>query len=293
MEKVLSNKWVIFLLITPGFIIFLFAIIAPIIYSLYLGGTDWTGVGVANFVGMENYKQVITRDSVFYQSLLNASVLAIATIGVQHPFAILMAAMVDKLGGKWEKVYRTIYFIPCVISVVVVSKLWVAVLDPKYGILNKFLTIIGLEEYTHAWLSDPKTSMISIILIVMWQGFGYAFLLYYSGIKGVSKDLFEAARIDGAGAVKIYTKVVIPLIQPIMKVCITMALIASFKQMEIVYLTTDGGPGNTTQFIANYLYKTAFQSYEYGYANAISVVFVIFCLVVTLIFNKVYKVSDI
>ncbi len=292
MKKVLENKWVIASLLIPGMLLFAFAVIIPIIYSVYLGSTDWKGIGKANFVGIENYIEILTDDKVFVKSVLNAMLLGVVLIVVQHPFAIFMAALVDKVGGRWERIFRTIFFIPCVISIVVTAKMWVSFLDPQYGFVNAILSSVGLGDLGRAWLSDPLTARWSIIFIVMWQGFGWAFLFYYSGLKGIGVEMYEAAKIDGANPLQVYIHVVLPLIKPIIKVCMLIAIISAFKQMETVYLTTNGGPGNMTQFVANYLYITAFNSYEYGYANAISVVFVLICLIVTGGFNKIFKTED-
>ncbi len=292
MKKVLENKWVIASLLIPGMLLFAFAVIIPIIYSVYLGSTDWKGIGKANFVGIENYIEILTDDKVFVKSVLNAMLLGVVLIVVQHPFAIFMAALVDKVGGRWERIFRTIFFIPCVISIVVTAKMWVSFLDPQYGFVNAILRSVGLGDLGRAWLSDPLTARWSIIFIVMWQGFGWAFLFYYSGLKGIGVEMYEAAKIDGANPLQVYIHVVLPLIKPIIKVCMLIAIISAFKQMETVYLTTNGGPGNMTQFVANYLYITAFNSYEYGYANAISVVFVLICLIVTGGFNKIFKTED-
>jgi len=293
MKKILENKLVIVSLLLPGMLLFAFAVIIPIIYSVFLGSTDWAGIGKANFVGLKNYIEILTDDKIFYKSIFNALLLAVVLVLIQHPIAIFLAALVDKIGGTFEKVFRTVFFIPCVISIVVTSKMWVSFLDPQYGVINKILKLIGLGRFTTAWLSNPDTAIWAIILIVMWQGFGWAFLLYYSGLKGISSEMYEAARIDGANPFQVYIRVVIPLIRPIMKVAMLIAIISAFKQMETVFLTTNGGPGGTTQFVANYLYITAFNSYEYGYANAISVIFVLICLIVTGSFNKFFKTDNI
>lgn len=126
MKKVLENKWVIASLLIPGMVLFAFAVIIPIIYSVYLGSTDWKGIGKANFVGIENYIEIMTDDRVFVKSVFNAMLLGFVLIVLQHPFAIFMAALVDKVGGRWERIFRTIFFIPCVISIVVTAKMWVS-----------------------------------------------------------------------------------------------------------------------------------------------------------------------
>lgn len=187
---------------------------------------------------------------------------------------------------KGERFFRTVYFIPAIISVVVTTRLWISVFSPKYGLLNKFLSLIGLGSLGTDWLSNIHTALGSVIFIVIWQGFGWAVLFYYAGLVGIPKDLQEAAKIDGASGLKLYTKVVIPLMMPVIKAIAVIGLISSLKQMETVYLSTGGGPGDITQFLANYLYIKAFVSGQYGYGNALSVLFVIICLLGTYLLDR-------
>jgi raffinose/stachyose/melibiose transport system permease protein len=289
MQKVLSDKKTILLLVLPGLLIYTFAILFPIILSIYLGMTDWSGIGRPNFIGLENFKKIIFTDTTFWKSLRNAILLALAYVFVQHPIALAFAIFIDKVGGRAEKIFRTIFFIPCVIPVVVTSRMWVSLYDPQYGLINKILDFLHLGFLKQQWLGDMKTALISVIIICMWQGFGWALLIYYAGLKGIPEELYEAARIDGATGVKLYTKITVPLLKPVIKVNFTIAIIYALKQMETVYLTTNGGPGDASQFLANYLYIRAFNSYQYGYANAISVLFVIACLAVNILFQKIFK----
>lgn len=261
-------------------------ILLPIAMSVYYGTTDWSGIGSFNFVGLENFKNIIFHDDVFRKSLLNALYLTVATILIQHPLAILLAILITHC-GRWEKVLRTILFIPAIISVVVTAKLWASVYNPQYGLLNNMLETVGLSFLKQDWLGDPRFAIWSVILVVMWQGFGYAFLLYYAGLKGVPEELYEAAKIDGANYFQLYGRIVIPLLAPMMRVAIVIAVITCLKQMEVVFLMTNGGPGSSTQLLGNYLYQTAFSKGLYGYGNAISVVFVIIVLIITVILNKI------
>ncbi|MFF2910954.1 MULTISPECIES: carbohydrate ABC transporter permease [Bacillales] len=288
MHRVLSDKKAIALLIAPGLFLFAFMICIPIFMSAYYGSTDWGGIGKYNFIGLDNYREILFHDKVFWTSLGNALLLTAATVFLQHPFAILLAIFLTH-AGKYEKVFRTIFFIPAVISIVVTAKLWSSIFHPNYGLLNKLLDGIGLEALKHDWLGDPNTAIWCIIIVVMWQGFGYALLLYYSGLQGIPSDLSEAAKIDGANNFTLYTRIIIPLLSPMMRVAIIIAVTTCLKQMETVFLMTNGGPANSTQFLGNYLYKTAFSSSLYGYGNAISILFIIFCLVLTVVLNKVLK----
>ena len=250
-------------------------------------------IGEFNIIGLENYKKVIFEDKVFVTSLINAAVLAICTVLIQHPIAMFFAIIVDKLGGKLESFFRAVLFIPCVISIVVTSKMWVNVFNSSYGLLNKFLDAVHLGFLKHDWLGDQHVALYSVVFVIMWQGFGYAFLIYYSGIKGIPEELFEAGRIDGANSWQQFINITYPMLKPVILVNVSIAITSSLKQMEPIYLMTNGGPGTKTQFVANYLYTQAFTAQKYGYANAIAVVFVVICLITTVVVQKIFKPRDI
>lgn len=292
MHRLLRDKKTIFFLILPGLLFFSFAILFPILLSGYYSLTNWSGMGSPHVIGFDNYKNLIFNDPTFWKSLEHALLLGAALVLLQHPVGFLFAVMLDKLGGKLEKVFRTIIFIPCVISVIVTSKMWASIYDPQFGLLNKVLDMLHLGSLKQEWLADPKFVLGSLVVIIMWQGFGWCLLIYYSGYKGIPEDVFEAAKIDGAGKVRILTNITVPLMSPVIAVNVTLAIISALKQMETVYLTTNGGPGDVSQFLANYLYIKAFNSFEYGYGNAISVLFVFACLLSTFLLNRIFKRSS-
>lgn len=293
MDKVLGNKKTIFLLVLPGILVMIAGVLFPILMSGYLSLTSMQGGGAAKFVGLQNYIKIFTKDKTFWISIVHAIILGFSYMLLQHPLCMGFALLLDKMGGKAEKVFRVLFFIPCVISVMVTSKMWVNILNPTFGVFNKVLAYIGLEGLQRNWLSDPNTVFISVLFIIMWQGFGYGMLIYYAGIKGISGDVNEACQIDGAAGLRKFFSVTLPLLMPVVKVNVTLGMINALKQMETVFLITDGGPGDRSQFIANYLYQQAFRAFKYGYANAIAVVFVVICLVVTVIYNKVIVIEDI
>lgn len=287
MHKVMSNKWAIFLFVFPGLLLFILTFLAPIILSGYYSLTDTLGPGTeVKMVGLENYTNLLFHDPRFWSSLRNALLLGLGFVFLQHPVCIFFAVLLDRLGGKAEKVFRTIFFIPCVISVVVISKMWLSLLDPTYGIFNKILGAIGFSSLQHAWLGETSTALGSLLGILIWSGFGWGLLFYYAGVKGIPEELYEAARLDGAHGLKLHWKITVPLLSPVIMVQVTLAIITALKQMETVFLTTNGGPGDSTQFLAVYLYNKAFAASQYGYANAISILFVVVCLLATYISSK-------
>lgn len=289
MKKLYSNKLVIFSLVIPGILLFVLAILAPVCLSIYYGFTDYTGIGSFNFVGWENYKALL-HDAAFGTALKNSFLLAVGTILIQHPIVMVTAAVLDKLGGKAEGFFRCVYFIPNVISVAVIAYLWKFIFNPSFGLLNNIIKIFGGPGNTN-WL-DYNKAIWSVLVVLIWHGFGWGLLIYYTGIKNIDPVLYEAAAIDGADQKNIFFRITLPLTKPVMQVNVTMAIISALKQMEMVYLLTNGGPGNCTQFTANYLYQQAFKAYKYGYGNAIGVVFIIICLITTVLLNKAFENRD-
>lgn len=285
MKKLYSNKLVIFSLVLPGLLVFFFAILAPICLSIYYGFTSYSGMGQAEYIGLENYKTLI-HDENFGRSLKNSLFLAIGFICIQHPIAMIVAAVLDKLQGKAEGVFRCIYFIPNVISVAVIAYLWKFIYNPDFGLLNNILRVFGYQGKIN-WFSNDM-AIWSVLVVLIWHGFGWGMLIYYTGIKNIDPVLYEAASIDGANQVTTFIRITLPLMKPVIQVNVTMAVISALKQMETVYLLTNGGPGNSTQFAANYLYQQAFKAFRYGYGNAIGVVFILICLAVTVFLNKLF-----
>ena len=257
---------------------------------MYYGFTDYSGMGTADFIGLANYKELL-HDKAFAISLRNSLLLAIGFICIQHPLAMIVAAVLDKLGGKGENFFRCVYFIPNVISVAVIAYLWKFIYNPDFGLLNNIIKAFGGKGDINWFGTD--TAIWSVLIVLIWHGFGWGMLIYYTGIKNIDPTLYEAAAIDGASQTQTFLRITLPLMKPVIQVNVTMAVISALKQMETVYLLTNGGPGNSTQFAANYLYQQAFKAFKYGYGNAIGVVFIIICLIVTVLLNKVFEDKDV
>ncbi len=284
-----SSKKVICTLVIPGLLTFVFAILAPICLSIHYGFTDFSGMGSYSMIGLKNYQELF-QDKAFWTSLKNSVLLAVGFICIQHPLAIMTAALLDRIGRRAEGFFRCVYFLPNVISVAVIAYLWKFIYNPNFGLLNNISKAFG-GSGTMNWLGTG-TAIWSVLIVLIWHGFGWGMLIYYTGIKNIDGVLYEAAQIDGANNRQIFLRITLPLMKPVIQVNVTLAIISALKQMETVYLLTNGGPGNETQFLANYLYKQAFSSFRYGYGNAISVVFVIICILATCLLNFVFPKED-
>lgn len=289
MIKAYSNKAVVASLVLPGLLMFAFAVLAPICLSVYYGFTDFSGLGEARIIGFENYFELF-QDPIFFTALRNSLLLAAGFIFIQHPLAMLTAVILDKLGKRAEGFFRTVYFLPNVISVAIIAYLWKFIYNPNFGLFNNIIKAFGGAGNIN-WLGSGN-AIGSVLLVLIWHGFGWGMLIYYTGIKNIDQTLYEAARIDGADGRQVFFHITLPQMKPVIEVNVTLALISALKQMETVYLLTNGGPANETQFMANYLYKQAFSAFRYGYGNAISVVFVIICIVATQALNRVFREKE-
>jgi len=290
MNPLFGNKKVIALLVLPGLCVMLFAIAIPLFISVALSLVKWAGFGKMRFIGIDNYIRLFS-DMTFWKSLYNVLMLIVVTVFFQNVIAFLVASLLTKISEKTSRILRTVCFIPAILSLVVVTKLWVNIFHPTYGLLNKLLSFVGFADAGRAWLGDPKTALWAVIWIMIWQGFGWALLFFYGGLMTVPKELEEAAIVDGANRRQLYMNVVLPYMMPVLQSIVIIDVVSSLKQMEMIYLSTAGGPGDTTQFLALYLYQRAFKYTEYGYGNAISVLFVVIAVFFTLGIQRMFKKS--
>jgi raffinose/stachyose/melibiose transport system permease protein len=285
-----SDRKTIAVLVVPGLAIMLFAIAIPLVISLALSFVKWAGFGPMKFIGIGNYTRLM-KDGLFWRSLYNVALLILVTVFFQNVFAFFIASLLTKLSVKSSQILRTIYFIPATLSLVVVTKLWVSIFHPTYGMLNKIINALGFSGFETAWLANTKTAIWAVIWIMVWQGFGWALLFFYGGLMTVPRELEEAALVDGATRLQSLIHVVLPCMMPVIQSIVIIDVISSLKQMEMVYLSTEGGPGGTSQFLAVYLYLRAFKYGEYGYGNAISVLFVLTAVLLTVLIQRGFKKS--
>jgi len=279
-------------LVLPGLLLIIFSLVVPIGFSAYFSLTDWAGFGRFHMVGLENYREILLSDQVFWRSLMNALILMVVTVFIQNPAALALAAVLAHISERLSRIFRTIYFIPAVLSLIVVAKLWVSLFNPTYGIINKVLVAVGLKAIAVSWLSNPHTALGAVIWIIIWQGFGWALLFYYTGLMTVPREIEEATRVDGAGWLQAYLRVIIPFMFPVISAVLVIDVISCMKQMEMIFLSTEGGPGQLTQFVSVYLYQKAFVASQYGYGNALSVLFVVVAVGITLVVQRLLRRND-
>ncbi|MDD3251330.1 MAG: sugar ABC transporter permease [Lachnospiraceae bacterium] len=263
-----------------GFLVFTFI---PVVISLCLSFTQWNfmeGWGAIKFTGLSNYIRLFTDDW-FINSYKNNIIFTAVTVPVLIALGLVMANIMNKYiwGGG---VVRTMIFIPYIASVVAVCAVWMVMLQPSYGPVNQFLRLIGVKN-PPGWLADFKWSLPSIMVIYVWQQVGYYAIVFLSGLKGIPEDVYEAARVDGASSVRQFFSITIPLISPTTFFLTIMGIIGSFKVFDQISVLTQGGPGSSSSVMAYYVYRTAFEYFDMGYANTLAWALFALVFVVTLV----------
>lgn len=269
--------------ILPSLLGFLVFTLIPVIISLFLSFTKWNfmeGWGAIKFTGLENYIRLFTDDW-FTRSYLNNIFFTVVTVPVLLALGMVMAVIINKFiyGGG---VVRVMIFIPYIASVVAVCAVWMVLLQPSYGPINSFLRAIGIEN-PPMWLADFNWSLPSIMIIYVWQQVGYYSIVFIAGLKGISEDVYEAARVDGASSIRQFFTITVPLLSPTTFFLTIMGIIGSFKVFDQISVLTQGGPGNSSSVMAYYVYRTAFEYFDMGYANTLAWALFLLVFVVTLI----------
>ena len=270
-----------YLFILPWFIGLLIFTIGPMIFSLILSFSKWdiiTGIDSIQFVGLENFVNIF-HDELFYQSLKVTFIFALVSVPLYQIIAILVAMLLN-MRTRGMKFFRLIFFMPSVIPAVAVSMMWLMILNPEYGILNRALDMFGIIG--PAWLQDPDYALSALMVMGIW-GVGNTIIIYLSGLQGVPEELYEAADLDGAGVVKRFLNITVPMISPTIFFNLIMGIIGGFQYFTQAFVMTNGGPLNSTLFYNLFLYNKAFVSYEMGYASALSWILFGIIMVFTLI----------
>ena len=288
MNKMMSNKKIIFAYVLPAVLFLALIVYIPIILTAYYGLHEWNGIGNKVFIGLENYKTLL-QDESFWNSAWHSLLLAI--FSCLSLVIYLVVSLVLSSNIKGAGLLRKIYLIPMLLSSVAIAQLWMKIYHPTNGLINVFLDKLGVAN-SPEWLANPDIVLYAIILPIVWQYAGFYILIYYAALKGVPKEVEEAATIDGANPIQIAFKIKVPLITEVMKVTLVLAVVGSLKYFDLIYVMTNGGPNGASEVMASYMYKIAFKSFDFGYASAVSFFLLIICLVVTWLIRKLTDTKE-
>jgi len=305
-----KDKLSSFLFILPAVTIFAVFYVYPFFETFNLSLRDWNGISSAKlFVGFRNFSDILSLtasqqpadltwwqsviywlkslaagtlslnyDEVWWRSVWHASYITLVALTFQNALAFMLAMACDReIRGK--HFYRAVFFIPPVLSEVVVGLIWKWILEggvqngQHYGLLNHCLDVVGLHHLVNDWLSDPKTALTCIAVVHSWKGFGWGFLMFLAGLQTIDRELYEAAKVDGAGAWRTFWNITVPMMLPVIIVVVILTILGSMQAFVLILSMTDGGPGYHTEVPVTRILAAMMRTKEFGYACAMGVTF--------------------
>ncbi|MEC1134538.1 sugar ABC transporter permease [Bacillus velezensis] len=283
------KRFIPYLFLAPALIFLLFVYI-PIIENVFFSLFEWSSFQPEKtFIGLKNYIDLF-HDPIFFTALRNNVLYAVISLICQVGGGLILAAVLeDRLVRKWSPFFRTVFFLPVVISMTVIALLFDFIYNPEIGLLNQLLEAVGLDELTRAWLGDENTAMLSVIFVSQWQSVGYIAMLYIVSIQSIPAELYESAQLDGAGKIQQFFHITVPQTKEMSFVAVVMTLTGAFTVFNEPYILTGGGPGNASEVLSTFLYKSAFTKDMMGYASAIATVVLLLTLALSLIQMKFFK----
>lgn len=277
------RQWIIgYSFILPNFIGFFFLVLLPSICAIFMSFCNWTGAGFQEFVGLDNYAAMFKNET-FRISFRNSIFYALTTIPFTLVFSLLIACLLNR-PIKGVGLFRAIYFWPYVTAVVALAAVWNMIFNPNMGIINSTLAAIGIpQDLIPRWTASTTWSLPTIILAQIWKGTGYYMVIFLAGLQGIPRELYEAAKVDGANGRQSFFNITIPMLSPTIFFVLIMLTIGAFQVYEIVAVMTDGGPGRSSYVLAMHIYNSAFVDNKFGYASAVSMVLFVIVAVITFI----------
>lgn len=283
-----KNTLIAWSFIAPNFIGFFLFTMIPVVFSLVLAFMKWDSFGTPEFVWFDNFSKMMTDDT-FWISLKNTFLYTIGVVPLTLVCSLGLAILLNKK-IKGVKFFRTAFFFPYVTSLVAIAVVWNMLFHPTMGPINQFLKIF--IENPPGWASSSDWALAVIIIVSVWRGMGYYMILYLSGLQSISKELYEAASMDGANKWKQFTNVTLPSLRPTTFFVTIMLVINCFKIFDLVQVMTDGGPGRATNVLVYQVYTEAFVKFNFGYASAIAMVLFVIVLVITIIQFKWNQIQE-
>ncbi|TFE28612.1 carbohydrate ABC transporter permease [Cohnella luojiensis] len=277
-----AEMWYLLFLL-PGLCLFIFAVFVPLVMGARYSFTSWDGLSrTVHYTGWDNYVRAFS-DSDLWIVLVNTFKYAIIVTVLVNAISLLLALLLDTY-LKFRNAFRTIFFLPGVISIVLSGFIW------KYNYAIGFPSLFGMFGLDiSSPLGDPNYALFGLILIAVWQGIGAPMIIYIAGLQGVSSELVESAKIDGANARQSFFRIILPLIAPSITINMLLVLTGSLKVFDLVYVTTQGGPAFSTEVISTFIYKSSFANFQAGYGTALSMIFFLILVLVTIVQISIFR----
>lgn len=279
--------------IAPAFIFYCLFIIYPTISSVYYSFTSWDGLSPnINFVGLRNYQEILFG-SRFHNAFKNTFLLTVFISVIENLMALVLALLVDHV-AKAKNFFRSIFYIPVLLSGIVSGFIWKILYNYNFGALNSFFEMIGKKEWIQHWIDgSPTMALIMIGVVLIWKGSGYYMIIYLASLQGVPKDVIEAGKIDGAGGWQVFKHITLPLISGAFTINFTLSLINGLKVFDQIAVMTDGGPGFATETLVYLLYKVGFNEGRQGFGTAVGLVLLFIIILLNSIQQRFLKSKEV
>lgn len=262
----------------PALVIYLIVIVIPTFYTLYLSLFEWNGVSAEKvFVGLGNYIELFTNDTVFQTGLKNNIIWTVCSLVISMTIALLLALMLKK-SFKGRTLFRAIFYFPFILSNVVVATIWVWLYNPSMGLFNDILEMFGIEGV--AWLAEPKIALFAVFVASTWQHVGSSMVIFLAGLQSIPEEPYESAKVDGANSFQAFIHVTIPMLRETFIIVFATTLFYSMRVFDIIYAMTGGGPSHSTQVLASWMYYQSFTLNNVGMGSAISIILFILVMIV-------------
>lgn len=282
--------------LAPTAIILLGLMGVPMGSAILLSFQQWNGMSPAAWIGFENYLRLPT-DKLFLQSLWNTAYFTVATVAFKATIPLFVAVLLNS-GIRASTAFRTLFFMPVIISLAISGLLWAMILEPNFGILNEALRSVGLSNFARLWLADRGTVMPTIIFVSVWHDIGFYLVIYFAALRGIPVELYEAAEIDGANGWDKFVNVTVPMLKPIIALVVVLNTINGVKAFDHIWVMTQGGPNHSSDTLGTYLYSLAFggagsSNPQLGYAAAVAVVILIISLILSVIQLRIGRRNEV
>jgi raffinose/stachyose/melibiose transport system permease protein len=281
------------LFLTPAFVFYLLFLVLPMLQASYVSLFDWKGFGPpVNLAQPDNFTSIL-GDKVFVKGLTNALLIVVLSIAVQLPLALSLALMVGRrLPGR--AFFRTVFFLPYVLSEVMAAAIWQSMYnpDPTRGFLNGLLVAISPGAQPVAWLGDLNVVMIAIFIALTWKFFGLHLLLFMAGLQNIPPEIEEAAAIDGASSFQSLRYITLPMLGSTTRLIVYLSVLGSLSQFGLVWVMTQGGPAHASEMLATYMYRSGFIKFQFGYGSAVAMLMFVMCLAFSVIYQRLVMRQD-
>ncbi|MDT0268567.1 sugar ABC transporter permease [Streptomyces sp. DSM 44915] len=278
-----------YVFISPFYLLYVLFLLVPILVGVYLSCTEWAGLGTPRWVGLRNYRDLLTDNS-FWTSVGNTAFYVAFTLAVVVPAALFIAQALNSRGLRGRDVFRLAYFMPVVISPIVITLVFGLFFDNEFGLINGTLQALfgfgGID-----WLGDPAWARITVVILVLWRWTGYLTIFFLAGLQNVPRELHEAAAIDGAGPIRRFFDVTLPSLRPVTAFVAVTVLVSTAQIFDEPFLLTQGGPGESTLSVAMFIYRAGFQRQQLGYAAAAGVLLFLVVFALGYLTNRITGVG--